>query len=49
MLMVLSLVVGLSVAASAQTTSQNTMLQNMASDKDLSTVTGAGKERGQMK
>ncbi len=47
MLMVLSLVAGLSVAASAQTTtSQNTMLQNMAGNGDLSTVTGAAKAAG---
>jgi uncharacterized surface protein with fasciclin (FAS1) repeats len=47
MLVVLSLVAGLTVAASAQTTtSQKTMLQNMAGNGDLSMATGAAKAAG---
>lgn len=42
----LSLVCGLTMSAVAQTTSQNTMLQNMAGNKDLSMVTGAAKAAG---
>ncbi|HEY3272506.1 MAG TPA: fasciclin domain-containing protein, partial [Methanocella sp.] len=46
MLMVLSLVAGLSLPASAQTTSQNTMLQNLAGNGDFSTLVTAARAGG---
>lgn len=47
MLMVVLLVVGLAVPASAQTaTSGNTMLQNLAGNADFSTLAGAAKAAG---
>jgi uncharacterized surface protein with fasciclin (FAS1) repeats len=44
--MVLSLVVGLSLPASAQTTSQNTMLQNLQGNGDFSTLVTAARAGG---